>query len=258
MSFSGKVALVVGGSRGIGRAIALRLGCLGAHVTINFSRRPEDAAETLSLLRQAGVMARAIRADIADVAQVRALFRQIQQEQGRLDFLINNAARGMDRPRDALKAMPLHLRRTLDVNLLGPWLCAQEAARLMERGGRIVNISSIGARRYSPRYAAVGVSKAALEALTFYLAVELAPRGIAVNAVAAGLVEGTEGAKWFPAAIKEQIRARIPAGRHVVAQDVAEVVAFLCSDAAAMICGQTIVVDGGFTLLAVPPGGGTS
>lgn len=252
MSFSGKVALVVGGSRGIGRAICLRLSQEGAHVIVNFSRRTEDAEKTVSLVQQAGGTAQAIRADIADAEQVRAMFHQIQQEHGRLDFLINNAARGMDRPRDALKALPQHLRRTFDVNLLGPWLCAQEAAKLMESGGRIVNISSVGARRYSPRYAAVGVSKAALEALTFYLAVELAPRGIAVNAVAGGLVEGTEGAKWFPAELKQQMASQTPAGRLVTAQDMANVVAFLCSDDAAMICGQTIVVDGGFTLLAMP------
>ena len=244
-----RTAVVTGGSRGIGRAIAERLARDGCHVVINCSRREDDARATVAAIASAGGSAQAIRADIGDTDEIRTLFDTIGETRPRVDILVNSAARGLERPRDALKALPKHLRHTVDVNVLGPWLCSQEAAKTMPRGGRIVNISSLGAVRYAPRYAAVGVTKAALEALTRYLAVELAPREISVNTVQAGLVEGSEGIRLFPSNVADVLRARVPAGRNVQPEDVANLVAFLCGPDAAMLCGQVITLDGGFSLL---------
>jgi enoyl-[acyl-carrier protein] reductase III len=251
MDFSGRVTLVTGGSRGIGRAAALRFAELGSAVVINYSRSEPEAQATAAQVEARGARALALRADVGDPDQIRAMFAEVSERFGRLDFLINSAARGMERPRGALESLPRHLRHTLEVNVLGPWFCAQEAARLMPEGGAIVNLLSPGSRRYVPRYAAVGVSKGALESLTVYLAVELAPRGIRVNGVSAGFVEGTEGVRLIPKELLEAHRQRIPAGRNVRPEDVAEVVAFLCSDAASMIAGQNIVVDGGYSLLGL-------
>ena len=244
-----RTAVVLGGSRGIGRAIAERLARERCHVVVNFSRRLDDAEATVAAIAAAGGSAEIAQADIGDLDQIRALFAGLRERHDHIDILVNNAARGIERPRDALKAMPKHLLHTLQVNVLGPWFCSQEAAKTMPSGGRIVSLSSLGASRYAPRYAAVGVSKAALEALTRYLAVELAPRGIAVNTVSAGLVEGSEGLRMFPPEMAGLLERRIPAGRNVRPDDVAALVAFLCSEEAALICGQTIMIDGGFSLL---------
>jgi enoyl-[acyl-carrier protein] reductase III len=251
MDFSGKVTLVTGGSRGIGRAVALRFAELGSAVVVNYSRRAEHAERAAALMRERGAQAHLARADVGDRDQIRAMFGEVAQRFERLDFLVNSAARGMERPRGAMDSLPRHLRHTLDVNVLGPWFCAQEAAKLMSEGGAIVNLLSPGSRRYVPRYAAVGVSKGALESLTTYLAAELAPRGIRVNGVSAGFVERTEGIRLIPKELIEAYRQRIPAGRNVRPEDVAEVVAFLCSDAASMIVGQNIVVDGGYSLMGL-------
>jgi enoyl-[acyl-carrier protein] reductase III len=174
------------------------------------------------------------------------MFDEIEREFGRLDILINNAASGVPRT-----AMELDVRGwdwTMDINAKAFLLCAQRAARLMKDDGKMVSISSLGSRLAWPVYTAVGVSKAALEALTRYLAIELAPRGIRVNAAAASAVE-TEALKFY---IKEgmiqDMRKATPAGRMIVPEDVANVVAFLCSDDAYMVRGQTIVVDGGTSI----------
>lgn len=251
MDFSGKVTLVTGGSRGIGRAVALRFAELGSNVVINYSRSRSHAQATAEQVQARGAQALVLRADVGDLEQIRGMFAEVGGRFGRLDFLVNSAARGMERPRGALESLPRHLRRTLEVNVLGPWFCAQEAARRMPEGGAIVNLLSPGSRRYVPRYAAVGVSKGALESLTIYLAAELAPQGIRVNGVSAGFVEGTEGVRLIPKELLETYRQRIPAGRNVRPEDVAGVVAFLCSDAASMIVGQNIVVDGGYSLIGL-------
>jgi enoyl-[acyl-carrier protein] reductase III len=249
--FRGKLALITGGGRGIGRAIALELASRGADILVNYLRKSEEAEQTAAEVRQLGVKAEAIRGNVGDESKVGALFDQIQERYGYLDILINNAASGVNKP--ALELTAHHWDWTLNINARASLLCAQRAVPLMEPrgGGAIVGISSLGSGRVMKDYLTVGVSKAALESLTRYLAVELAPRGIRVNAVSGGLVE-TDALKSFDwgAAVVEASRERTPAGRLVEPADIARTVAWLCSESASMIRGQTVVVDGGFSLLA--------
>ena len=169
-------------------------------------------------------------------------------EFGRLDILVNNAASGVMRPATELEDR--HWDWTLDINAKAPWKCAIAAANLMTDGGTIVNLTSPGSTSVLPDYFVVGVSKAALESLTRYLAVELAPRGIAVNAVSSSFVQ-TDAVKAFPegSPAYEMARRPTPAGRVVTAEDLARVVAFLCSEDARMIRGQVLLVDGGEMLV---------
>ena len=249
--FEGKVALVTGGTRGIGKAIALRLARDGADVVINYSRSKESADVAVAELRALGVRADAVQCDVGDREAVFAMVNGVAERFGRIDILVNSAARGLERPRPAIESLPKHLRHTMDVNVFGPWFAVQAAAPHMSAGSAVVNMLSPGADRYLPKYAPVGVSKGALESLTIYLAVELAPRGIRVNAVSAGLVEGTDGVRMMDADVVGGYETKIPAGRHVTPDDVAGAVAFLASDAAAMIIGHVLLVDGGYSLIGM-------
>ena len=240
----GRLALVTGSGRGIGNAIALKLASQGADIIVNFFRRRDAAEKTARDIEAMGVKAQVIKANVGDPAKIDEIFDMIGNDWGRLDILINNAASGVGR-----SVMDLDVKAwdwTMDINAKAVLLCSQRASKLMEgRGGKIVSISSLGSSFVWPTYAIVGVSKAALEALTRYLAIELAPKGICVNAVAGSAVE-TEALKFY---IKEGLikdtRQATPAGRMVTPEDVANTVAFLCSEEAFMIRGQTIIVDGG-------------
>jgi enoyl-[acyl-carrier protein] reductase III len=247
VSLEGKLALVTGGGRGIGRAIALKLASQGADIIVNFFRRRDTAEQTAKEIEALGVKAEIVRANVGDPAKVDEMFAMIGDRFGHLDILISNAASGVGRP-----IMELDVKAwewTMDINARACLLCSQRAAMLMEgRGGKIVALSSLGSFLVWPTYAVVGVSKAALEALVRYLAIELAPRGICVNAVAASFVE-TEALKFYFDEQLGKVNMPItPAGRMVTPEDVAKVVAFLCSEEAFMIRGQTIIVDGGFSI----------
>ncbi len=246
MTLEGKVALVTGGSRGIGKAIALELASRGADIAFNYLRNHRAAAQAEEEISTLGGRCLRIRAHLGDEAKIAELFQSIDEEYGRLDILVNNAATGVQRP--ALDLESKHWDWTLNVNAKAAWLCVREAVKLMRDGGHVVNISSEGSRRVLPFYFSVGVSKAALEAVTRYLAVELAPLNIAVNAVSGGYVD-TGALDHFPT--KEDMLEsgrNTPAGRMVTVEDIAKTVAFLCSPDAEMIRGQVIVVDGGVTL----------
>jgi enoyl-[acyl-carrier protein] reductase III len=244
MSLEGKLALVTGSGRGIGRAIALKLASRGADIIIDFFRHRESAEQTAKDVQALGVKAEVIRANVGDPAKIDELFDLIDNKYGHLDILINNAASGVGRPLVDIDTKAWEW--TMDINVRASLLCAQRAARLMGgKGGKIVGISSLGSRFVLPNYTVVGVSKAALEALTRYLAIELAPQNICVNAVAASAVE-TEALKfYFKEGLAKDNRQATPAGRMVAPEDVANVVAFLCSEEAFMIRGQTIIIDGG-------------
>ena len=248
MSFKGKTVLVTGGSRGIGKAIALEFAARGADIAFNYIRSHKAAAETQSEIEALGVQCLRVRAHLGDSTKIRELFAELDEKFGKLDVLVNNAASGVQRSASELEEK--HWDWTMNVNAKAPWLCAIEASKLMPDGGSIVNITSQGSSKVLPYYFSVGTSKAALESLTRYLAVELAPQGISVNAVSGGYVQ-TGALDHFPnrESMMEAGRSA-PAGRMVTAEDIARVVAFLCTDDAAMIRGQVIVVDGGYTLLA--------
>ena len=250
MPLKGKVALITGGSRGIGREITLRLASEGADVIINFFRKRDTAESTAEAARSHGVTAHVIKANLAEPEKIDRMFTEIEERFGRLDILVNNAASGVARSAMELNADAWDW--TMNVNARAALLCAQRAAKLMADGGVIVNISSLGSRLVMPIYTAVGVSKAALEALTRYLAIELADRGIRVNAVSAAAVE-TEAMKLYTSDpnIPRSMVNNTPAGRMVQPEDLANTVAFLCSDEAAMIRGQVIVIDGGLSLTSL-------
>ena len=244
---AGKVALVTGGSRGIGRAVALELASRGADIAFNYARSHQQARDAEQEVAALGVRCLRIRAHLGDPEQIARMFQEVEQAFGRLDILVNNAASGVQRP--AVETEVRHWDWTMDINARAPWLCAREAARLMTEGGAVVNITSMGSQRVLPYYFSIGVSKAALEAVTRYLAVELAPLGINVNAVSGGYVD-TDALRAFPN-WDEMLAAggRAPGGRQITKEDIARVVAFLCGPDAAMVRGQVIVVDGGLTLL---------
>ena len=245
-SFHGKIALVTGGSRGIGREIALELAERGVHIAFNYLRGHRASASTQREIETLGVRCLRIKAHLGDPERVRAMFEEVERTYGRLDILVNNAASGVQRPASDLEVR--HWDWTMDINARAPWLCAVEAARLMTDGGSIVNITSLGSQKVLPYYFSVGTSKAALEAMTRYLAVELGPRGVSVNAVSGGYVE-TRAVDAFPNRDEMLAQgARTPAGRMLSGRDIAKVVAFLCGPDAEMIRGQVIVVDGGLAL----------
>ncbi len=247
----GKTAVITGSGRGIGRAIALELARHGANVAVNYFRHKAQAEQTAADVEAAGGRAVVVKAHVGDVEAVQHLVHAAAEAFGGVDIFVGNAASGVLKP--VIEQEPKGWEWTLNVNARSILFGAQAAAGYMmkNRWGRIIGITSFGSRRVLPEYSMVGVSKAAIEALIRYLAVELAPHGIVCNAVSPGVVE-TEALNFFPskdAILKEGLR-RTPAGRFVTAEEVARVVAWLCTDDAAMIVGQTIIVDGGYELLA--------
>lgn len=251
--FTGKTALVTGSGRGIGRAIALRLAQSGADVVINYVRNQAPAEKVADEIRAMGRKAMTVRANVGKLNDIQKLFDQIETEFNGLDIFISNAATGFNKP--ALQQKETGWDYTQDVNARSFLFCAQRAVPLMKKQGQgwMVAISSPGASRVLPEYISVGASKAALEAITRYMAVEFAPDKIHVNAVSPGLIL-TDALQHFSVlgdpTIIQRLTENTPGGRLVTPEDVAEIVAFLCSPAAEMICGQVIVVDGGYTLLA--------
>ncbi len=250
--YKGKIALITGSGRGIGRAIALHFARQGADIVVNYFRNREPAEQTAGQVEKFGRRALVVKADIGDLEDLGRLFDEVDRNFGGLDILVHNAASGYNRP--ALEQKPKGWDWTMNINARALLFATQRAVPLMEKrgGGYIVSISSAGSIRVLPDYIVVGASKAALEALTRYLAVELIGKNILVNAVSPGVVE-TEALDHFASmggqqAILQKFIDEVPAGRLVQPEEVAGVVAFLCSPAASMIVGQTIHVDGGYTL----------
>ncbi len=247
---AGKTALITGSSRGIGRAIALELAQKGANIILNYVRNEEAAEKTKNELLALGVKVVPFQGNAGDPKTIEALIEIASKEFGRLDILIHNAALGAFKPVHQLKMNQWEI--SLDINAKAFLLLSQKALPLMEKQkeGLILTISSLGAHQFIPNYGAIGISKAALETLVKYLAVELAPKGIRVNCVSGGLVD-TDALRSFPnyEEFKQEVIHRTPAGRIGHPDDIAKVVAFLTLPEAAWIYGQTIVADGGLSLI---------
>jgi enoyl-[acyl-carrier protein] reductase III len=246
---SGKVALVTGASRGIGRAIASKLGAAGCDVAAGYYNSHAQAHSLCAELEAMGRRSLPVQANVADGDSLARMVQSVGSHFGRLDIVVSNAASGVLRP--VLAMTPKHWRWCLETNALALALLAQQATPHMLRGGRIIALSSLGAARALPGYGFVGASKAALESLVRTLALELGPQGIRVNAVSAGLVD-TDALRAFPE--REQLlsafAARSPGGRALTAGDVAGAVYLLCLPEAEMVSGHTLVVDGGYSVVA--------
>lgn len=249
--FADKIALVTGSGRGIGRSIALHFASLGANVVINFFRNRNSAEDVAEKVQKLGRDALVVKANVGEIDEINHLFREIKERYGGLDIFVSNAASGYNRP--VMEQKSRGWDWTMNINARSFLFATQQAVPLMEKrgGGSIVAITSQGGDRVMPDYVVVGASKAALNALTRYLAVELAPKNIMVNAVSPGVVK-TDVLKHFAVMQKEGLLENIventPAGRLVTPEDVARVVAFLCSPESEMIRGEIITVDGGLAL----------
>jgi len=244
---SGKVALVTGGTKGIGKSVALKLAEKGADVVVNYLRSRNAAEETLEQLRQLGSKAHAVRVNIGNHEKMPKLFDEIKEKYGRLDILISNAALGLFTSAMEITDKAWHL--SMDTNAEAFLHCVQMSRAMMPDGSKIVALSSLGTTRYIPGYAAIGASKAAIETLTRNFAWELAPRSINVNTVSGGFID-TDALKVFPnyQDMVDEVVRRTPFGRIGRPDEVADVVVFLCTDKAKWITGQIVIVDGGYSL----------
>ena len=245
----GKIALITGSSRGIGKAIALRFAENGINCVVNYVRHKKDAEATARLIEERGAECLVVKANVAKDEDVVAMFEQIKEHYGRVDLLVSNAASGVLKP--VMELTTRHWNWAMDINARALLILAQQAVPLMGEGARIMAVSSLGSVRAVENYTAVGASKAALESLVRHLAVELGPRQINVNTISAGAVD-TEALKKFPnrQEILEGSILKTPLGKLTTPEDVADLALFLASDLAKMIHGQTVVVDGGYSIRA--------
>ena len=244
---AGKVALVTGASRGIGRAIARKLGLAGCDVAANYYNSADQAETLCAEVRALGRNAVAIPGSVGVPDSVDKIFAEFGKHFDRLDILVSNAASGVLKP--TVEMTLKHWRWCMETNALALNLLVQRGLPLMAGGARVVALSSLGAQRAMPGYGFIGASKAALESLARALAQELGPRGIRVNVVSAGVVD-TDALAYFPnrEALLANFRERTPAGPVLTPDDVANAVYLLCLPEAAMVNGHTLVVDGGFAI----------
>ncbi len=239
-----KVAVVTGASRGIGRAIAITLARYGATVVVNYSGSKEKADEVTEQIKNAGGTAIPYQADVADFEAVQLMFAEVKKQFGKLDILVNNA--GITRDNLILKMTEEEFDAVIDTNLKGVFNCLKQASRIMlkQKSGRIINISSVSGICGNAGQVNYSAAKAGVIGMTKSLAKELGSRGITVNAIAPGYIN-TDMTAVLKDELKEKITGLIPLKRLGEAEDIAETAAFLASDKAAYITGQTIQVDGG-------------
>lgn len=250
MSLAGKIAIVTGagrGGRGIGRGIALALARAGAHIVITARTSIADAEAVAEAVREVGCTALAIQCDVSEAASVESLFATVKEQLGRVDILVNNA--GITRDTLLLRMSEEDWDSVLDANLKGTFLCTRAAAKIMlkQKIGRIINITSVNGQVGSPGQANYSASKAGMIGFTKSVARELASRNITVNAVAPGFID-TQMTDFVSGDSREKLLEKIPLGRFGSVEDVGAAVAFLASDAASYITGQTLTVDGGLTV----------
>jgi enoyl-[acyl-carrier protein] reductase III len=243
-----KFIFLSGGSRGIGRAITLSQAGQGTTLFINYLRDDEAALTVKKEAEKKGATVFLLQGNVGDPDAVQFLFKQVTEKTNRLDALVHNAALGVFKPVSQLRVKDWDI--SLDVNAKAFLTLTQQALPLMrEHGGNIVTVSSLGSHHHTPNYGAIGISKAALENLVRYLAVELAPHKIHVNAVSGGLIE-TDSLKMFPdfERMKKEFLNRTPGGRMGKPEDIAKIVSFLLSPESEWIYGQTLIADGGYSL----------
>ena len=247
MSMEGRVALVTGGSRGIGRAICVELARNGARVAVNYAGSSQAAQETAELCRALGVEAESFQADVSDPAACEALVSAVKERFGQIDILVNNA--GVARDGLLMTAKEADFDQTMDTNLKGTYFCMKAVSRLMlrQKYGRIVSLSSVVGLRGNPGQTAYAASKAGILGLTKAAAKELAAKGVTVNAIAPGFIE-TDMTAALPEKAREAMLATIPAGRPGQAEEVARAAAFLASEEAGYITGQVLCIDGGMAV----------
>ena len=247
MSMEGRVALVTGGSRGIGRAICVELARNGARVAVNYAGSSQAAQETAELCRALGVEAEPFQADVSDPAACEALVSAVKERFGQIDILVNNA--GVARDGLLMTAKEADFDQTMDTNLKGTYFCMKAVSRLMlrQKYGRIVSLSSVVGLRGNPGQTAYAASKAGILGLTKAAAKELAAKGVTVNAIAPGFIE-TDMTAALPEKAREAMLATIPAGRPGQAEEVARAAAFLASEEAGYITGQVLCIDGGMAV----------
>ena len=247
MTMKDKVALVTGGSRGIGRAICLELAARGAAVAVNYAGNEQAALETVEACRALGVQAQAFRADVADPAACEELLKAVKEAFGKVDILVNNA--GITRDGLLMTAKAEDFDKVLDTNLKGAYFCMKAASKVMmrQRYGRIISMSSVVGLRGNPGQTNYAASKAGIIGLTKAAAKELASRGITVNAVAPGFID-TDMTAAMPEKAKEAMQATIPMGHPGAPEDVATAVAFFAQPDSAYITGQVLCVDGGMAV----------
>lgn len=243
----GKIALVSGGSRGIGRATALKLASAGCDVALLYYNSHAEAESVCDLVREMGHKAAAFQADVSNPGSVGEAFAEFSKHFDRIDFVVSNAALGVLKP--SLEMTLKHFRRCMETNALALNTLAQNAVPLMGGGGSIIALTSLGSERAIPNYSFIGASKAALEALARGLAQELGPRGIRVNCVSAGVVD-TDALKHFPNRehLLEEYSTRTPLGPTLSPEQVADAVYLLCLPEAGMVTGHTLFVDGGYAI----------
>lgn len=246
----GKTALITGASRGIGKATALCLAEAGANIAVNYLQNEDAAKKTVEELRAKGVKAEAFQCNVGDLDALGGLVENVLKTFGSIDILVHNAALGAFKPVHKLKMNQYDL--SMNINAKAFLALVQKVLPGMEakKEGSIIAISSLGSHHFIPNYGAIGISKAALESMIRYLAVELMPKGIRVNGVSGGLVD-TDALKAFPFfdVFKNEVLKRTPAGRIGKPEDLARVVTFLCSPEASWVVGQVLIADGGLSLI---------
>ena len=248
MIFKDKTVLITGGSRGIGKSLCLAFAENGCNIIFTYLRSKTESEKLTKKIKDKGVKVEAIKINLKSTKEIEKLYNFLVSKKMKVNFLINNAASGV--MKNSLDTTEKHWDWTLDINAKAPWILSKKIAKIMPKNSRIINITSPGSSKVLKNYFSIGVSKAALESLTRYMAVDLAPKGINVNSISPSLIE-TDALKYFPNQedIKSILERKNPKGKKLTPVDIAEVAVLLCQEKSNMIVGQNIIIDGGENLV---------